>query len=178
MTHEVTNQVPPLVGHDTAERPGAARGTRARGRGLGGRRRSTSSAGSPAAPEAQDWGRLAERYPPRLLTHDRYGNRIDEVEYVPAYHQLMETAVAHGLHAAPWADDRPGAHVARAAKFMAWSVDAGHGCPISMTYAVVPALRANPDLAAAYRAAADQPRVRPRPPRPRHQARARSPACR
>ena len=62
----------------------------------------------------------------------------------------METAVGHGLHAAPWADDRPGAHVARAAKFMVWSVDAGHGCPISMTYAVVPALRANPELAAQF----------------------------
>jgi putative acyl-CoA dehydrogenase len=62
----------------------------------------------------------------------------------------MEIAVTHGLHAAPWADDRRGAHVARAAKFAAWTVDAGHGCPISMTYAAVPALRANPELAAQY----------------------------
>ncbi len=62
----------------------------------------------------------------------------------------MQTAVANGLHAAPWADDRPGAHVARAAKFMVWNVDAGHGCPISMTYAVVPALRANPELSAQF----------------------------
>jgi putative acyl-CoA dehydrogenase len=62
----------------------------------------------------------------------------------------METAVGHGLHGAAWTDDRPGAHVARAAKFMAWSTDAGHGCPISMTYAVVPALRANPELSARF----------------------------
>jgi putative acyl-CoA dehydrogenase len=62
----------------------------------------------------------------------------------------MRTAVAHGLHAAPWADERPGAHVARAAKFMVWNVDAGHGCPISMTYAAVPALRANPGLSARF----------------------------
>jgi putative acyl-CoA dehydrogenase len=62
----------------------------------------------------------------------------------------MRTAVTHGLHAAPWADDRPGAHVARAAKFYTWRPDAGHGCPISMTYAAVPALRHDPELAARY----------------------------
>jgi len=146
MTHEVFNQVPPLVGHDTAADPVLLEGVEREGAGwaidelheLG------RLAGSH---EAQQLGRLAERVPPRLLTHDRYGHRIDEVEYVPAYHELMTTSVGHGLHAAPWADDRPGAHVARAAKFMTWSVDAGHGCPISMTYAVVPALRANPMLA-------------------------------
>ncbi|NUR63122.1 MAG: DNA alkylation response protein [Catenulispora sp.] len=148
-THEVLNQTPPLVGHDTAANPALLEGVEREGAGwaleeiheLG---RLAGSA------EAQEWGRLAERVPPRLHTHDRYGHRIDEVEYVPAYHRLMETAVRHGLHAAPWADDRPGAHVARAAKFMVWSVDAGHGCPVSMTYAVVPALRANAELAAAY----------------------------
>ena len=148
-THEVLNQAPPLVGHDTAANPALVEGVEREGAGwaleeiheLG---RLAGSA------EAQEWGRLAERVPPRLHTHDRYGHRVDEVEYVPAYHQLMETAVRHGLHAAPWSDDRPGAHVARAAKFMVWSVDAGHGCPISMTYAVVPALRANAELASAY----------------------------
>ncbi|WP_322937380.1 acyl-CoA dehydrogenase family protein [Nocardioides bizhenqiangii] len=148
-THAVFNQVPPLVGHDTAADPALLEGLEREGAGwaadeiheLG---RLAGSA------EAQSWGRLAERVPPRLHTHDRYGHRVDEVEYVPAYHQLMETAVGHGLHAAPWADDRPGAHVARAAKFMVWSVDAGHGCPISMTYAVVPALRANPELSARF----------------------------
>ena len=70
--------------------------------------------------EAQGWGGLAEEHPPVLRTHDRYGNRIDEVEYHPAYHELMTVAVEHGLHAAPWADERPGAHVARAAKFCVW----------------------------------------------------------
>ncbi|WP_040521506.1 acyl-CoA dehydrogenase family protein, partial [Gordonia araii] len=101
--------------------------------------------------EAREWGRLAERVPPRLLTHDRYGHRIDEVEYVPAYHELMKTAIGHGLGGTAWADDRPGAHVARAAKSFAWgTVDPGHLCPVSMTYAVVPALRANPELAARF----------------------------
>lgn len=148
-THEVTNQVPPLVGHDTSADPAVQE---ALGReGAGWAREEVSELGRLAgSAEAQEWGRLAERTPPVLTTHDRYGHRIDEVEYTPTYHRLMETAVGHGLHGAPWADDRPGAHVARAAKFMAWNVDAGHGCPISMTYAVVPALRAAPDLAATY----------------------------
>jgi putative acyl-CoA dehydrogenase len=148
-THEVFNQVPPLTGHDTAADPALLEGLEREGAGwaLDEIHELGCLAGTK---EAQDLGRLAERVPPRLLTHDRYGNRIDEVEYVPAYHELMKVAVGHGLHAAPWADDRPGAHVARAAKFMVWNVDAGHGCPISMTYAVVPALRANPDLAATF----------------------------
>jgi putative acyl-CoA dehydrogenase len=148
-THEVTNQVPPLVGHDTSADPAVQE---ALGReGAGWAREEVSELGRLAgSAEAQEWGRLAERTPPVLTTHDRYGHRIDEVEYTPTYHRLMETAVGHGLHGAPWADDRPGAHVARAAKFMAWNVDAGHGCPISMTYAVVPALRAAPDLASTY----------------------------
>ena len=74
----------------------------------------------------------------------------------------MRVAIGHGLHAAPWADDRPGAHVVRAAKTSVWTAEPGHICPISMTYAVVPALRYNPELAARLRAAADQPRIRPR----------------
>ena len=101
-THEVLNQVPPLEGHDTAADPALLEGLRREGAGwaedeiheLG---RLAGSA------EAQDWARLAERYPPRLNTHDRYGNRVDEIEYVPAYHELMRTAVTYGLHAAPWA---------------------------------------------------------------------------
>ena len=148
-THAVTNQVPPLVGHDTSADPAVQEALEREGAGWA--RAEIAELGRLAGTaEAQEWGRLAERTPPLLTTHDRYGHRIDEVEYTPTYHRLMETAVSHGLHGAPWADDRPGAHVARAAKFMAWNVDAGHGCPISMTYAVVPALRANPDLAATY----------------------------
>ena len=148
-THEVFNQVPPLVGHDTAADPALLEGLEREGAGWAaaevhelGRLAGTE--------EAIGWGRLAERVPPVLNRFDRYGNRIDEVTYIPAYHQLMGTAVSHGLHAAPWGDDRPGAHVARAAKFYTWNVDAGHGCPISMTYAVVPALRANPELSARF----------------------------
>src|SRR5260370_34983180 len=90
--------------------------------------------------------RLANANRPELRSHDRYGHRVDEVEFHPAWHQLMTTAVGHGMHAAPWASDQPGAHVARAAKFYVWTpAQAGHGCPISMPYAEAPALRHAPD---------------------------------
>jgi putative acyl-CoA dehydrogenase len=95
------------------------------------------------------WAVQANAYPPVLRTHDRYGNRVDEIEYHPAYHALMQLAVGHELHALPWRDPRPGAHVARAALFYLQSqVEAGHGCPISMTYSVLPALRQQPQVAA------------------------------
>jgi putative acyl-CoA dehydrogenase len=98
--------------------------------------------------EAIDWGFQANAHPPRLRTHDRFGNRIDEVEFHPAWHRLMEVAVGQGLHAMPWREPRPGAHAARAAAFYIWSqVEGGHGCPVSMTYAAVPALRQQKDLA-------------------------------
>ena len=99
--------------------------------------------------EAINWGFQANDNPPRLRTHDRFGNRIDEVEFHPAWHELMKVAIGHGLHALPWRDPRPGAHAARAAAFYVWSqVEGGHGCPVSMTYAAVPALRREPQLAA------------------------------
>ena len=99
--------------------------------------------------EAIDWGFQANSNPPKLHTHDRFGNRIDEVEFHPSWHRLMEVAIGHGLHALPWREARPGAHAARAAAFYVWSqVEGGHGCPVSMTYAAVPALRKQPELLA------------------------------
>jgi len=96
-------------------------------------------------------GALANRHPPELDTHDRFGRRVDLVRFHPAYHQLMRSAFEHGLHASPWTDPRPGAHVARAARFYLQSqVDAGHGCPVTMTFAAVPALRTTPALADAW----------------------------
>ncbi|MDQ1631268.1 MAG: putative acyl-CoA dehydrogenase [Frankiaceae bacterium] len=146
-THTVTNQAPPLQGYDVfssdvvlvdaVERFGAADA-------VGDLSRLGVLAGSE---EAQRWGEEANRHSPVLRTHDRYGHRIDEVEYHPSYHRLMETSVGAGLHGAAWTEGRPGVHVARAAGFMVWNVDAGHGCPISMTYAAVPALRADQQIA-------------------------------
>jgi putative acyl-CoA dehydrogenase len=150
MTHEVTNQPAPLVGHDVAQDPALLEATAREGAGwaLPGLHRLGRLAGSA---EPQRWADEANRYEPRLHSHDRYGHRIDEVEFHPSWHRLMEVAVAEGLAGAPWADARPGAHVARAAALLTWSqVEAGHSCPVSMTYAVVPALRHAPDLAAVY----------------------------
>ena len=94
-------------------------------------------------------GHLANKFSPEFDTHDRFGNRIDRVKYHPAYHTLMQTSIENGLHASPWSDPKPGAHVARAAKsYLQSQVEAGHGCPITMTFAAIPALRLQPDLAA------------------------------
>ncbi len=149
-THTVTNQPPPLTPYDASDDAALLEGLRREGAGWAepDLRRLGALAGGE---EAQEWAEQANRYEPELRTHDRYGNRIDEVEFHPSWHHLMRTAVAEGLAGAPWADDRPGAHVARIAGALVWGhTDAGHGCPTSMTYAAVPALRAQPDLAAVY----------------------------
>ncbi|MEV1024839.1 acyl-CoA dehydrogenase family protein [Streptomyces sp. NPDC050264] len=151
-THTVTNQTPPLVGYDVfdADRaltegleryldPALLDETRAELTVLG---RAAGSA------QAQEWGRLANEYPPVLRTHDRYGHRIDEVDFHPSWHRLLGKGVSAGLTAA-WT--RPAGHLRRAAAFLVWSqVEAGHLCPLSMTHAAVPALRGQPDLAAVW----------------------------
>jgi putative acyl-CoA dehydrogenase len=96
----------------------------------------------------RELGRLANENPPILHTHDRFGHRIDEVEFHPAWHELLELSVNHGTHALPWREPGPGAHVTRAAMMLCGSgLESGHGCPISMTYAAVPVLRRQPELA-------------------------------
>ena len=144
-THEVLNQPPPLEEYDAfatdrvlmeaVEREGAAWA-----------RERLAVLGPVVGGDCMVWGRQANQYPPVLRTHDRFGHRIDEVEFHPAWHDLMRTAVQHELHALPWRDPRPGAHVARAALFFMQSqAEAGHGCPISMTYSCVPgAARTSP----------------------------------
>ena len=151
-THEVTNQVPPLSGYDVADDPALIKALHREGAGWA--EDELHELGRLAGGvHAQELGRLANENSPLLRSHDRYGHRIDVVEYHPSWHELMGTAVAHGLHAAPWRQEGPGAHVARAAKFYVWGqAEAGHLCPISMTYAVVPALRHNSALAATYEA--------------------------
>jgi putative acyl-CoA dehydrogenase len=147
-THEVLNQPPPLAGYDVFGEDDAlvAALHREGGGWADGQLRNLGTLAGSA--EAIAWGFDANSVPPVLHTHDRFGNRIDEVRYHPSYHRLMTVAVGRGLHAAPWRAARDGAHVARAAGFYVWSqVDAGHGCPISMTYSVMPALQAAPVLA-------------------------------
>jgi putative acyl-CoA dehydrogenase len=146
-TRRVFNQPPPLEGFnlylenrplvEAVEREGAAW---AHDR--------LAALGEEAGGEPLEWGRLANEHPPVLKTFDRYGNRIDEVEFHPAYHWLMDLDVRHGIHALPWREPQPGAHTARAgAMIMGGVIEAGHGCPISMTYAAVPALRREPTVA-------------------------------
>jgi putative acyl-CoA dehydrogenase len=148
-THEVFNQPPPLEGYNlfTSDRALADAASR---EGAPWARSDLDALGSLAGePDTLELGRLANVNGPELRTYDRFGHRIDVVDYHPAYHELMRTAIGRGLHAAAWSDPRPGAHVARAAKVITWyQVEAGHLCPVSMTYSVVPALRHQPDLAA------------------------------
>ncbi len=155
-THEVKNQVPPLAGYnlyaadrvltEAVAREGAAwiadRANRL-GEILG-------------AEEAIGWGFDANNYPPVLHTHDTQGHRIDQVRFHPAWHALMRLSVEYGVHNLPWASPQPGAHVARATlMYLVGQNEAGHSCPISMTYAAVPSLAApagpGRDLGAAYR---------------------------
>ena len=142
------NQAPPLVGHnvvlsdlalsEAVTRHGAPEVLDSLA-GLG------AEAGTA---EAREHGLLANRHEPELVAFDRYGNRVDEVRFHPSWHWLMERGVGHGLQAAPWQSDSPHAHLRRAAGFFAWSqTEPGHGCPISMTYAAVPALRVDDALA-------------------------------
>ena len=147
LTHDVLNQVPLLAGYDVADDP-ALLAAAAR-EGAGWAAESLHELGELAgARETQEHARLANEHPPVLRTHDARGHRIDEVEFHPSWHVLLGTAVSHGLHAAAWADPAPGAHVARAARFFVWSqAEAGHSCPVSMTYAAVPPLRHAPELA-------------------------------
>jgi putative acyl-CoA dehydrogenase len=148
-THTVANQAPPLEGVDVfssnvplveaVEREGAG-WVRERAAELG-----RFVGGVPQ----QYWGRLANENKPVLHTHDRYGNRIDEVEFHPAWHKLMKMGVEHELHSLPWTSQEPFAHTARAALYAtALQAEAGFACPLTMTFAVVPALRAQPELAA------------------------------
>ena len=148
-THAVSNQSEPLAGYNvfTADRPLVEAVSREGGDYAIDTIRAVGDLAGRA--ETIDLGRVANENPPKLRTHDRFGNRIDEVEFHPAWHELMSMHVSHGLHALPWRQPDPGAHVARAAAFMCLSqAEAGTGCPISMTYSVIPALRRQPDVAA------------------------------
>jgi putative acyl-CoA dehydrogenase len=151
-THRVENQPPPLDGADLLACDPALTDAVAREGAEEALPALRQLAALVASTEAREHARLADRYGPVLHTHDRYGHRIDEVEYHPSWHWLMRTSVGWGLHGAPWvAEPGTGAHVARAAGFYLMSqLEAGHGCPISMTYAAVPALRRDPELAARF----------------------------
>lgn len=148
-THEVFNQPPPLADYDlfASDRPLAEAVTReGAGWAVGGLGELGRTLGLARTIEL---GFEANHYPPVLKTFDRFGHRRDTVEFHPAWHELMTLAVAQGLHTAPWAQPRPGAHVARAAGFyMLGQIEAGVQCPMAMTYGAAAVLRHAPELAA------------------------------
>ena len=147
----VTNQPPPLVNYNLFDADLPLREALEREGGSWAQDMVRELGRLAGTEEAIAWGFQANANPPQLRTHDRFGNRIDEVEFHPAWHRLMEVAIGNGLHALPWREPRAGAHAARAAGFYVWSqVEGGHGCPVSMTYAAVPALRQQPELAAGW----------------------------
>ncbi|MEV0648027.1 acyl-CoA dehydrogenase family protein [Phytomonospora sp. NPDC050363] len=150
-THEVLNQAPPLVDRNAFTDNAPLRdalGWSGADWIAGHAEKLGSTVGSAA------WARRAEeanRYVPVLRTHDRFGNRADEVEFHPAWHDWMSLSVRNGLHSLPWQGSARGGHAARATLFMLTSqIEPGHGCPISMTYASIPTLRTTPALAAAW----------------------------
>jgi putative acyl-CoA dehydrogenase len=145
------NQVPPLAGHNVVTADAALSEAVTRYAGAEVLESLVAIGAEAGTAEAREQGRLANDHHPVLRQYDRYGNRVDEVDFHPSWHWLMERAIGHGLGATPWerqADGDAHAHVRRAAGFMAWShTEPGHGCPVSMTYAAVPALRADEVLA-------------------------------
>ena len=141
------NQPPPLAGYNLYEQDAAlVEGVRREGGAAW--EAEIAAFGEVLGGEPLEWGRLANEHPPVLRTHDRYGERIDEIEFHPAWDSLLRLGLDSRLQSLPWVDERPGAHVARAALFMLLGqVEAGVGCPLSMTFASVPALRTEPELA-------------------------------
>jgi putative acyl-CoA dehydrogenase len=148
-THEVFNQPPPLEGHNAFDADVPLRQGLDREGGGWGLDRVRDLGQVAGSPEAHEHSRRAERNTPRLVTHDRYGHRIDYVDYDPSWHWLLRLGVEREIPSLPWRDPRPGANVVRAAMFLVWGgVSAGVMCPISMTYSAVPAVRADAALAA------------------------------
>lgn len=146
-THDVFNQSVELVNFNAFSTDTALAEAARIFAGQDSQERLQSIGARAGSAEVTRWSNEADTNKPVLKTHDRFGNRIDEVEFHPSWHSLMSEAVGAGLAAAPWSSDSKSAHAERAAGFITWyQTEAGHGCPISMTYAVVPALRSEPSL--------------------------------
>lgn len=148
-THIVENQSPVLEDYNVFESDPVLSEALLREGGAWGADRARTLGGLVGSAEVLQWARDANRHTPELRTHDRVGNRIDRVDYHPAWHHLMALAVEHGVHALPWRYPQPGAHVVKAA--LAYLMNQGENgvcCPMAMSFAAVPAMRAEPDLSA------------------------------
>ncbi|HEV7998664.1 MAG TPA: hypothetical protein VGP63_02215, partial [Planctomycetaceae bacterium] len=148
-THRVENQPPALENYNAFTSDVALREAVMREGGGWGFDRLTRFGELVGSARVIAWGQQANRFPPILRTHDRFGHRVDEVEFHPAWHELMTIGVEHEAHALAWRSPKNGAHVVRAAlEFLLYQQEAGVGCPLTMTFAAVPTLRKEPALAA------------------------------
>lgn len=148
-THEVFNQAPSLEGYNLYLSDPVLDTAVAREGGKGSRDTLVDFGATAGSPQYYRWSFEANRNDPRLVTHDRFGHRVDKVDFHPAWHALVEKAVGNGHHSLPWEEDAPeGAHVVRAGlTYMSGQIESGHNCPISMTYSVIPALKTTPEVA-------------------------------
>ena len=150
-THTVFNQTPALADFNAFDADPALREAVAREGAAWALPQLSAYGARTGSAEVIQWGFDANEFGPQFYSHDRAGHRVDLVKYHDSYHRLMAMALGSGIHASPWTTPRPGAHVARAAQsYLQAQVDAGHGCPLTMTFAAVPALRATEALASAW----------------------------
>lgn len=147
-THDVFNQSRPLTNYNAYLHDTALRDALHRHGASWAEDELTAYGAKTGSAEVIEWGFLANEFKPQFFSHDRQGYRVDEVRYHEAYHRLMAMGLESGAHSDPWLNPRPGAHVARAAKgYLQSQVEAGHGCPLTMTFASVPSIALTPSLA-------------------------------
>jgi putative acyl-CoA dehydrogenase len=148
-THEVFNQPPPLEDYNAFDADAALQEALLREGGDWGAERARRFGAICGSAEARAHSRRAQRNIPRLLTHDRFGSRIDAIDYDPSFHWLLRLGIKSELPSLPWRDPRPGAHTVRAAMFLMFNgLDTGPACPVAINYAAVPMMRQSHELAA------------------------------
>ncbi|WP_342362705.1 acyl-CoA dehydrogenase family protein [Terrarubrum flagellatum] len=151
-THEVLNQPPPLVDFNVYGADRTLQRIVATFDAGWAEEKFTRAGGKAGSAQVQEWARQANRNTPELRTHDRFGNRIDQIEFHPAWHELMSAAIADEPHSLAWTEKRRGAHVARSALAYLWNQgETGIMCPILMTYASLPVIDSDPDISREWR---------------------------